>query len=333
MKKMWAMLVHLNMCFSTSYDKGNCLHWDEEMWDKIIDGAVDSGINTIIIDINNAIEFASHPEIAVPDAWSKGRFKRELLRCREKGLTLIPKLNFSTAHSMWLGPYYRMTSTPTYYKVCHDLIHEAYEMFEHPDYIHIGMDEESLKFLQKRQFVLCRQGELFWHDLRFLVDSVAETGAMPWIWSSPLFDDPEGFKAHFSPKEMLISPYHYNAIRREHWTPITARPEYETYYNEGEYASMGIKFVEEDPFLVHFMEVAIPLMKEGYLYAPSVSVFNRCPYNTHDVIEYFRDNAPDEQIYGYVTAPWFSTTIKNEQYFTESFELIKDAKEEFYNEK
>ena len=331
MEKMWSMLVHLNMCFTSSYDKGNCLHWDEEVWDMILDGAVDSGLNTIIIDVNNAVEFASHPEIAAPDAWSKARVKKEIERCRALGITLIPKLNFSSAHSMWLGEYYRMTSTPTYYKVCRDLITEVYEMFDSPAYIHLGMDEESLQYLKTRDYILCRQGELFWHDLRFLVDCVKSTGAMPWIWSSPLFDHPEEFKKHFDPKEMVISPYHYNAIRREHWTPITSRSEYQVYYNEGEYANMGIEFVEQDPFLVKFMEVAIPLMKEGYLYAPSVSVFNRCPYNTSDVIEYFRDNAPDDQIYGYVTAPWFSTTKKNVDYFKESFDLIKEAKKKFYN--
>ena len=71
MKKMWSMLVHLNMCFASNYEKGNCLHWDEETWNMILDGAVDSGLDTIVLDINNAIEFGSHPEIAVNDAWSR----------------------------------------------------------------------------------------------------------------------------------------------------------------------------------------------------------------------------------------------------------------------
>ena len=44
---------------------------------------------------------------------------------------------------MIVGIYERMVSTPIYYQVCKDLIEEAYEMFDHPEFIHIGMDEEE----------------------------------------------------------------------------------------------------------------------------------------------------------------------------------------------
>ncbi len=332
MKKMWSILVHLGVGFSPNSKDVKTLCWDDSTWDMIVDGSVKAGLNTIVLDVNDGMEFASHPEIAINGAWSIDRMKKEIHRCRELGLALIPKLNFSAAHSMWLGVYHRMTSTPTYYKVCNDLIKEVYEVFEHPEYIHIGMDEEDIKHVRNRDYVMCRQGELYWHDLRFLIDCVKETGAMPWMWSCPLFSDPEGYKKHIGPKEVLLSPWHYNAVRKEHWTHISTRAEYVAYYNEGEYASMGIEYVEQDPFLVRFMELALPLMKEGYLYAPCVSVFNRCPHNTHDIVEYFKENAPDDQIIGYMTAPWFRTLPEKEQYFAESFDLIKIAKEDFYSE-
>lgn len=70
----------------------------------------------------------------------------EVARCREKGLALIPKLNFATTHSFRLGEYRNMTSTNTYYKVVNDLIHEVYELFDHPEYIHFGMDEQILGY-------------------------------------------------------------------------------------------------------------------------------------------------------------------------------------------
>ena len=78
------------------------------------------------------------------------------------------------------------------------------------------------------------------------------------------------------------------------------------------------------------MEVALPLMKEGYLYVPCASVFNRCKYNHDDLLEYFRNNAPDEQIIGYMTAPWYRTTKEYESFFIESFDDFKAAKEKFY---
>jgi len=132
----------------------------------------------------------------------------------------------------------------------------------------------------------------------------------------------------------VLSPWYYNAFRREHWTPVESRAEYVAYYNEGDYAKMNIKFVEEDPFLVNFRAKALPLMEKGYRYIPCASVFNRCDWNTVDLMEYFRDNGIDRQIFGYVTAPWVRTTPteKNKMFFEESFRFFREAKKEIYGE-
>ena len=327
-KKMMSLLVRLS---GNSGAYVPYLNWQQGTWDYIIDNAPKAGINTIVLDVNDGLKFASHPEIALKDAWTRDKLFLELDRCRQRGLTVIPKLNFSAAHSHWMGEYHRMMSTPTYYKVCSDLIKEVYELFDHPEYIHIGMDEEDAKHVANMDFAIYRQGALYWHDLRFLMDCVLATGAMPWIWSCPLFDNPEEFGKHISPKEVIISPWNYNAFRREHWTPIESRAEYVAYYNEGEYANMGIKFVEEDPFLVKFRQLALPLLKEGYLYVPCASVYNRCEYNHLDLLEYFKTNAPDEQIIGYMSATWYRTIKENEKYFDETFRLFGQAIEKFYN--
>ncbi|MBQ5747113.1 MAG: hypothetical protein IIV81_04140 [Clostridia bacterium] len=327
-KKMMSLLVHLTRGAWT-FKKEERL-WDDEVWDYILEEAPKAGINTIVLDLLDGVEYATHPEIAHPDAWSRGRLRREIARIREAGMVAIPKLNFSSTHAMWLGEYYRMTSTPVYYKVVNDLIREAYELFDGPEYIHIGMDEEDELHCNKRQYCMYRQGELYWHDLRFLLDSVKATGAKPWIWSCPLFTYPDDFKKHVDPKELVISPWNYNALRQDHWTPIESRSEYVTYYSEERYKEMGIKFVEQDPFLVRFREVALPLMKEGYLYAPCASVFNRCDWNHQDLLEYFKENAPDDQIVGYMSAPWFWTTKEHKKYWTETFKFFKEAIDNFY---
>ncbi|MBQ5746524.1 MAG: hypothetical protein IIV81_01165 [Clostridia bacterium] len=328
--KMMSMLVRLS---GNSGQYNPNFHFEEDVWNYIIDNAPKHGINTIVLDVNDGLEFATHPEIALKGAWTRGKLRLELKKCRERGLTVIPKMNFSAAHSEWLGIYHRMLCTPTYYKVCDDLIKEVYELFDHPAYIHLGMDEEDAKHVARKEFAIFRQGELYWHDLRFLIDSVKDTGAMPWIWSCPLFDNPEEYKKHIAPDEVLLSPWHYNAFRKEHFTPIESRAEYVAYYNEGEYAKMNIKYVEDDPFLVHFREVAIPLMKEGYLYAPCGSVYNRCEYNHSDLLEYFKLNAPDEQIIGFMSAPWFRTLKENVPYFDETFKYFGEAIEKFYKQR
>ena len=329
-KKIWAMLVHLSPNMSPRRDRIETLDYDEELWDYIIDESEKVGINTILLEVGDAVQYASHPEISMKGAWTRKRVHKEIARCKEKGISIIPKLNFATPHDSWLGEYERMISTSVYYKVCNDIIKEVYETFEHPEYIHLGFDEEDAKHVKGQQYAVYRQGELFWHDLRYLMDSVIETGAKPWIWSCPLFNHPEDFRKHIDPDEVVLSPWYYNAFRPEHWTPVESRAEYVAYYNEGEYAKMGIKYVEEDPFLVKFREVALPLMKEGYNYIPCASVFNRCDWNTHDLVEYFKDNAPDNQILGFITAPWYRTKLEFKSYFEESFKFLKEAKEKFY---
>ena len=51
-----------------------------------------------------------------------------------------------------------------------------------------------------------------------------------------------------------------------------------------------------------------------------------------DLVEYFKNLCPDEQILGYMTAPWASTmpTEKNLLFFEESFRFLKEAKDAFY---
>jgi len=63
---------------------------------------------------------------------------------------------------------------------------------------------------------------------------------------------------------------------------------------------------------------------------PCASVNNRCDYNTSDLVEYFKDNAPDNQVVGFITAPWQKTAPENKDRFEESFRFLKEAKEKFY---
>ena len=189
------------------------------------------------MDVGDGVIFCSHPEIAAKNAWSRKRVRDEIARCRALGITLLPKLNFSTIHDAWMGEYSKMVCTGTYYHVVNDLIREVYEIFEKPAYIHIGLDEEDAKHCTAKGLSIFRTGEQYWYDVRFYIDCVTATGAKPVAWSCPLFEDPEAYKAHI---------------------------------------------------------------------------------------------APDEQILGYISAPWFSTPPENEPYFEETFRAMKDAWDAIY---
>lgn len=328
--KMWAMLVHLSINISQKHEKETFAeNFDDTFWDYVVEEAAKAGMNTILLDVNDGVEFGSHPEIAKEGCWTRRRVRKEIARCRELGITLIPKLNFSSTHSHWLGEYRKMTSTPQYYRVCNDLIKEVYELFDHPEYIHIGMDEEDASH-GVGKYAVYRQKDLYWHDIRFLIDCVADTGAKPWIWSCALFGTTEEFQAHIDPEEVLISPWQYFAIYEENWMRIDSDQEYIDYYGKSPYKEMNLTYVEEDPYNVMYREKALPLLSDGYDYVPCVSVFNRCKHNTPDTVRYFKENAPDNQIVGFMTAPWFRTTWDKKEQFDESFRLMKEAKEKYY---
>lgn len=105
---MYAYLIHLSRHLwddSTSLARGLYLspdytennNTDLATWDEVIQGLARYGFNTVVIDVCDALQYESHPEISAPDAWSKEFLKKKLDEIRALGMEPIPKLNFSAA--------------------------------------------------------------------------------------------------------------------------------------------------------------------------------------------------------------------------------------------
>ena len=330
MKKMWSVLVHMSHNMWGSYKEAWNL--DDETWDKILQMASEKGYNTIVLDVGDGIMYESHPEISLEGAWSHARVKKEIKKAADLGLKIIPKLNFSASHDAWLGEYERMVSTKIYYGVCRDLIREVYEVFEHPEYIHLGMDEENSRLERRLDFVCYRKGQLIWEDLKYLCGCVSQTGAKPWIWADFLIHHPEEFKKHFKGDDVLVSPWQYFAMYEEHFTPIKDNPRDEEYYTSGIFAGSGIVYVEEDPVCADYRREIIPAMEEGFCVVPCVSYFNKNKYNHCDTLRYFKEKAPDSGVIGFMAAPWKMTTPDNLNNFEEDMNLLMDVKKIYYPE-
>ena len=167
-----------------------------------------SGINTLVIDVGEGVVYPSHPEIAVKGSWSAEKLNTEVKRLKAAGLTVVPKLNFSTCHDFWLGDYARMISSPTYYRVVKELIDDTVEIFDHPSYFHIGMDEEGYKWSSGNAYCVYREGDLWWHDIAFYARCIEKHNCRPWMFSNPGTRDPKEFDARL-PKSFLHSPWSY----------------------------------------------------------------------------------------------------------------------------
>ncbi|WP_286922704.1 Tat pathway signal protein [Proteiniphilum sp. UBA5375] len=186
------------------------LTFDKNAWDQLLKKMVDAGMNMVIIDLGDGVKYDSHPEIAVTGAWSPQKLMRELKKIREMGLEPIPKLNFSTGHKAWLGPYQRMISSDKYYAVCKNLIEEVCSLFDTPRFFHLGMDEETAVHQRNHENMVVRQGELWWHDFYYLVDLVEKQNVRPWIWSDYAWDHPDLFFEKM-PKSVLQSNWYYGS--------------------------------------------------------------------------------------------------------------------------
>lgn len=216
---LWAYLLHIgyNMWADreatdwnlTHVSAKNYLRCEDTLWNDIVSGLNEAGCNMIVLDLGEGIRYESHPEIGVEGAWSVARLKTELAKIRDLGMEPIPKLNFSTAHDAWLGPYGRMVSTPRYYEVCSDLIAEVSDIFGKPRFFHLGMDEETYGHQKYYTYSQVRQYDLWWEDLFFYFKEVEKQGGRPWIWSDYIWHHPDLFLDRM-PTSALQSNWYYS---------------------------------------------------------------------------------------------------------------------------
>jgi hypothetical protein len=161
------------------------LVWTDERWRTVTDYAAQAGINMIVIDLGEGLFYPSHPELAIEGTWSIEKMQAEIQRLNSMGIEVIPKLNCSTTHNGWMGDYSHMVSSKPYYRMCEDVIRDVVEIFGHPRYFHIGLDEERSAFQeeQKSHYICSRKGEYWWQDFLHVVREVEKHGARAWMWS------------------------------------------------------------------------------------------------------------------------------------------------------
>lgn len=249
-----------------------------EAWDAMVKFLAERQYNLLMIDIGDGVKFDSHPEISAPDAWSKEFLHKKIEEARALGLEVIPKLNFSTAHDTWMKQYNRMVSTPTYYKVCADLIAEMCELFDHPRLFHLGLDEENFQNQQGHEMIIIRGEKLYWHDSYFLFKECEKNGARPWVWSDYYWHHPEFF-IKYMPKEVLQSNWHYGTFRD--YDPAK-RQEYYRIKAYNDLDDMGYD-----------------------------QILTSASYERHDnayqTVAHAKNTLSDRSVKGFITSPWMGT--------------------------
>lgn len=267
------------------------LRCNQKLWDKIVRDLADAGANLLVIDLGEAVQYQSHPELAVRNAWSHDRLRKQLQRLRKLGIEPIPKLNFSTAHDAWLGPYGRMIATDTYYGVCKDLIDEVIHLFDQPRLFHLGMDEETAQHQRFDDMAVIRQYDLWWHDLHFLADQVQRHNVRPWVWSDYMWHHPDRFFRHM-PKSILQSNWYYDKTFRKTIGPVKAY---------------------------------LDLEAHGYDQIPTGSNHSH-RQNFSDTVRYCQPRIDPTRLHGFLQTVWRPTLPEFARAHTQAINALRDAR-------
>ncbi len=251
--------------------------FDRGAWNEHTELLQKAGVNTLVVDVGEAMRYESHPEIAVKGSWDHDTMRAEVDRLRGMGFEVIPKLNFSACHDVWLGEYSRMLSTSIYYKVCRDIIDEVCEVFR-PRHFHLGMDEETANHQVYFDFCAIRQYDLWWHDFYYLVECVERHGARPWIWSDYGWSNKELFLKKM-PREVLQNNWFYSNV----FDPEAL----------GEKARVHLEFFDV-------------LSEAGYDQVPTGSIFSK-PDNMQGLIRYSAEHIDPAHLLGFMQTTWERT--------------------------
>lgn len=271
------------------------MRFEKDLFWELVDHAKACGINTVVLDLADGIVYDSHPELAIEGSIEREELMEMIKRLRELGLDIIPKLNFSTCHDVWLKDYSRMVSTKPYYDVCRDIINEVCDVFE-PEIIHLGMDEENYENQSKYDCAVVRQNDLWWHDLRFLVDVVESRSAKAMIWSDYARHRPDEFTKK-CPKSVVQCPWYY--------------------FNKFEGDLTESERIRVEPFL--------RLANAGYtiIAGGSNEYFKE---NVTLLDEFCRKRLPQDCYTGIIQTTWAATTEKWRAPLFEAVELMKNIK-------
>ena len=173
-----------------------------------------------------------------------------------------------------------MRCTETYYQVCRELIDEVCELFDHPAYFHLGMDEENIEHQKYASIATVRGENLWFHDLYYLAECCERNNARPWIWSDYYWDHPDAFKRRM-PRSILQSNWSYNLV-----LPKGA---------DGKYPN-------------HRYQAYVDLNEMGYDQVMTASCWC-CHANMEQTVRIALDNNfSREHLAGFMIAPWMFTT-------------------------
>jgi hexosaminidase len=182
-------------------------------------------INQILYEVEQGMEWKSVPEINNPNMISQSDFKKVLKCAKDHFITVTPlvqtlghlefvfrdkkNLEFVEDSSY---PYAYCPLNPKSYEFTYKMLDEAIEVFDHPEYVHIGHDE----FQNRGTFPVheeCKKigdVDLYYMDTLKLYEHLKQKGVKTMMWGDILYKDKFQGKIDSLPKDILIADWRYS---------------------------------------------------------------------------------------------------------------------------
>ena len=308
-KFVWSILLHLGMRMWGDDDSlkplPDSVAIDYDVWKEATERMAEIGMNMAIVDVGEGVVLPSHPELAAKGSWGPERMRDEVERLAKMGIEAVPKLNFATCHDAWLGEVQHKVSTPEYYRTCADAIKDVAEIFGRPRLFHIGMDEESDMGIQcRKDYIVKRQGALYWHDVKFFEGEVKRHGARAWMFADESWFNRESFYAN-CPKSILLSNWYYGRsfrIAEAKWHPPRIKA----------YADLDAAGFDQVPCATNWYP--------DFLYAKKGIKAN--DVNFPLTVAHCRSAIKPERLKGFMMTTWAATTKANRAQILHAIDLV-----------
>ena len=140
-------LLHLTHYDPTWYArKSREKPFDLDLGLEIVDAMAETGLNLLVIDCADGVQYSSHPELARRYSVPMDYLERLVKRAQAQGIEVVPKLNFSQSgthhHNDWFRPYNDLFDNDEYWRIAFELIDELVQTCHPRRFFHVGMDED-----------------------------------------------------------------------------------------------------------------------------------------------------------------------------------------------
>jgi hypothetical protein len=197
-------------------------------------------INHILYEVEQGIQWESVPEINQPNAITKAEFKKVLNGAKDHFITVTPlvqtlghlefvfrdkkNLEFVEDSSY---PYAYCPLNPKSYEFTFKMLDEAIELFDKPEYFHIGHDEFEMRgeFPAHEECKKIGIVDLYYRDTLKLYEHLKQKGIKTMMWGDIFLKEKYQGKIGTLPQDIVIADWHYD--------PRTVYPSIDFYQEHG----------------------------------------------------------------------------------------------------